>query len=113
MPPIANSTVDVALGSTDVVTFVARFAAGVRSDGNSIESQCLEQLVDDLLGAPRDHRGGHARLEVVAEHEPIRGLELSLNCRQLLHHIRAVLVVLDHPQDRIQVAAGRSEAVHD
>ena len=60
---------------------------------------------------PDLHRRGDARLEVVAEHRAAGRLQRPLHRRQLLHHVDAVGVVLDHADDGVDVAAGAAQPV--
>ena len=49
--------------------------------GDAVETHRLHELVDDLVGPPRDHRGDDARLEVVPQHDAVRPLERALDRR--------------------------------
>jgi len=67
----------------------------------------LDELVDDRGPLPTQDSVREARLEVVVQHHPVRAFQRRLSRRNLLHHIYAVGVGFEHPNNPIQMAPHR------
>lgn len=78
-----------------------------------IEAQRLHQLVNDLGRAPGLHGLGDAGLEVVAQHQTVRALDRALHSGELLHHLRAVHLVINHADHSVEVAPSVLQSAED
>ena len=72
-----------------------------------------QQFVDYVLDAPLGHRFGNAAAKVRFKHLTTHPFQRALHRRQLMEHVDAITIVVDHADHAVEMPAGGTETKSD